>query len=56
MNITESLLNFLEKMIMKLTVSCTYAGLMSPAGEQMSGGTLAGVKLVLHKQTILDVA
>lgn len=41
---------------MKLTVSCTFAGLMSSAGEQMSGGTSAGAKLALHRETILDVA
>jgi len=41
---------------MKLTASCTEAGLMSPAGEQLSGGTLAGEKVAWHRQTRLDGA
>lgn len=42
-------------MLKQLTVSWTQAGLMSPAEEQMPGGTSAGVELELHREAILDV-
>lgn len=55
MNIIESHLNFLKMMLKQLTVSWTQADLMSPAEEQMPGGTSAGVELELHREAILDV-
>lgn len=55
MNITESHLNFLKMMLIRLPASCTQAGLMSPAEEQVPGGASAGTELELHRQAILDV-
>lgn len=54
MNITEFPLNFLKMMLIQLSVSCTKAGLLRPAEEQIPGGTSAGTELELHRKAILD--